>query len=107
MPALLETLSKALGIIGKVQYYFHRRRAGLAPQGKGRKDAAFFFAPANPPRLDSGTTTRRAPVRQEEERCASQARSSGSTTPRGMGSSNGRAVATSSCTTRPFPATAS
>jgi hypothetical protein len=30
---------------GKFQYYDGRRRAGLAPEGKGRNAAAFFFAP--------------------------------------------------------------
>ena len=44
MPVLSETLSRALGIMREVQYYHRGRRAGLAPEGKGRSTAAFFFA---------------------------------------------------------------
>src|SRR5437762_10429769 len=45
--------------------------------------------------------------KQEEERCASQAKSSGSTTPRVTGSSNATEAVMSSCTTRLSRATAS
>src|SRR5688572_19325149 len=44
---------------------------------------------------------------REEERCVSQARSSGSITPRGMGSLNARVAAMCSCTTPRSVATAS
>src|SRR6185295_14018927 len=45
--------------------------------------------------------------KQEEERCVSQARSSGSTTPKVTDSSSATEAVTCSCTTRPFRATAS
>jgi CspA family cold shock protein len=45
----------------KVQYHSPRRRAGLAPQGKGRKDCGLFFAPATSPELISGATWCRGP----------------------------------------------
>src|SRR5438876_4109122 len=100
-PVLSETLSKALGIITKVQYHFYRRWAGLAPQGKGRKHAAFFFGSL------SSIDARPRHSKQEEERCASQARSNGSTTPRAMDSSNATEAAMSSSTIRPFRVTVS
>src|SRR5262249_60405606 len=45
--------------------------------------------------------------KQEEERCVSQARSSGSTTQKATGLSSATEAVTCSCTTRPFRATAS
>src|SRR5262249_40685423 len=76
-----------------------RRRAGLAPKGKGRMTRPFF--------LFNDAAERRRQSKQEEERCVSQARSSGSTTPRATVSSSGTGAAMSSSTTRPFRVTAS
>src|SRR5262249_31772945 len=45
-PFFSETLSRALGINGKVRYDLPRRRAGLAPQGQGRSTTRSFFVPA-------------------------------------------------------------
>src|SRR4029453_6347299 len=95
-------LSKALGINNEVQYHRCRRRAGLAPEGKGpHRLRLFFFVPY---------VVQRRVLRhskQEEERCVSQARSNGSTTPKVTGSSSATEAVTSSSTTRPFGATAS
>ena len=73
------------------------------------RHAVFFCAP----RARAGGLVRARGARcrdhskQEEERCASQARSSGSTTPRATGSSSARVAATCSCTTRRSRAPAS
>jgi CspA family cold shock protein len=45
---------------------FWRRRAGLAPQGKGRNSAAFFFAPS--PGAGVATSTRQATASQHAGR---------------------------------------
>src|SRR4029453_4982020 len=95
-------LSKALGINNEVQYHRCRRRAGLAPEGKGpHRLRLFFFAPYIVQRRVSRHS------KQEEERCVSQARSSGSTTQKVTGSSSATEAVTSSSTTRPSKATAS
>ena len=73
---------------------------------KGRERAAFFVASS----VQLGGRSRRHggdSHSKEEERCASQARSSGSTTPRATASSSVKAAATCSCTSRRSRAPAS
>src|SRR5262245_11273331 len=45
IPVLSDTLSRALGINVKVQYYRFDAGRAWRRKGKGRRDAAFFFGP--------------------------------------------------------------
>src|SRR6185436_3424 len=68
--------------------------------------AAFFCCPQLIQRCVGGSSVRwlRAASKTGRERCVSQARSSGSTTPRATVLSSAKAAATCSCTTRRFRA---
>src|SRR5438552_18826080 len=107
MPALSDTLSRALGINGKVRYYLFDAGRAWRRKGKAAQRGLFFWLRQCRRGWFNDAATSSRHSKQEEERCASQARSSGSTTPRVTDSSNATEAVTSSCTTPPSRATAS
>src|SRR5213596_1201580 len=94
-PVLSETLMTARerldaqAVDGTLTTYYYFRGAGEDSAVNEGRPLRSFFLNTRPSRRTQG---------KDKERCASQARSSGSTTPRVTGSSNAKAAATSSST---------
>src|SRR5215218_2956098 len=96
-PVLSETLTRALGISDKVQYYSLDAGRAWRRKVKAAAVCGLFLCPQ--PRLgaDCGRDVVSRPSKTGRERCASQARSSGLITPKGTDSSSATEAVTSSC----------